>query len=355
MPTDNEIPIIIVTFRNADDACHCLRALGAANAAPEFAIYISENGGPEAFDRLVESLTGEAGPCYPDISHTPANSRRFTRTVQLRLRTVEPGRTVSVHAGEAVENFGYAGGINAWLEQLLASPGWPGIWVLNPDAEPAPDALKELVDYAAKHGKGMVGSRLSTRSEPDIVHCRGLAWRKWRAATNSVDFRTPVTFCPEPEELDRRLDAPSGASIYATRACIECIGPMDESYFLYFEDLDWGLRAKSCGGVGYAHKSLVMHEGGTTIGTATSRRNQSPLAVYLDFRNRILFVRRHFAPWLAWTVLAEIVEVGEYARLRAFRNMRAAARGLAAGLAGRTQRPDHMLRAHFLAKQAEQP
>ena len=346
----SDIPVVIITFRNADDVGGCLRALARVDAVTPIAVYICENGGSAAADTLIAALTGPDGPCDPQILPATLSGARFVRTVRLRLPTGGPSaRGIEVHVGQASENLGYGGGVNAWLEPLLARPDWTGLWVLNPDTAPAPDALRELAAHAARHGRGMVGSQLTTSSMPDIVHCRGLAWRKWRAATRSVDFRTPASICPPAEDVDRRLDAPSGASIFVTRACVERIGLMDERYFLYFEDLDWGLRAKQCGGVGYAHASVVVHEGGTTIGKSASRRTQSPLGVYLEFRNRILFVRRHFTPWVTWTVLAELGEIAEYARLRMFRNMKAAMRGLAAGLAGRTGRPDDILRAHVLA------
>ena len=343
-------PVIIVTFGNALDADRCLHALGHADSMPRLAVYICENGGRDAFNRLVMTITGPDGACAPDPLPPTLAGPRFVRTVRLRLRTGNPSQPIRVHVGEASDNLGYAGGVNAWLEPLLAVPGWPGVWILNPDTEPAPDALKELAEYSARHGRGMVGSRLSTKSAPHIVHCRGLAWRKWRAATKSVDFRSLAAVYQRPDDLDRRLDAPSGASIYVMRDCVERIGLMDERYFLYFEDLDWGLRAKKCGGVGYAHRSLVMHEGGTTIGTSTSQRGQaSPLSVYLDFRNRILFVRWHFALWLPWTVLAELAEIAVYAWGAPFRYTRAAMRGMAAGLVGRSGRPDDMLRVHLIA------
>jgi hypothetical protein len=349
IPTPATTPVAIVTFRNADDGKRCLTALAGMDPAPRLAVYICENGGREAFDLLIGRLTGPGGPCAPDLLPPALLSDRLVRIVQLQLLTGDPARPIAVHVGEAIANLGYAGGVNAWLAPLLRVPDWPAIWILNPDTEPAPDALKELADYATRYGKAMVGSRLSTRSAPDIVHCRGLAWRRWRAATSSVDFRSPAAVCPRPEDVDPRLDAPSGASIYVTRDCIEQIGLMDERYFLYFEDLDWGLRAKACGGIGYAHRSLVLHEGGTTIGSSTSRRSQSPLAVYLEFRNRILFVRRNFVTWLPWTIVAEVAEIGEYARIRAFANMLAALRGLGDGLLGKKGRPDTVLQAHLMA------
>jgi GT2 family glycosyltransferase len=265
---------------------------------------------------------------------------------RLQLHIREMAATVFVHVGEASANLGFAGGVNAWLRPLLKQSGWSGIWVLNPDTEPAPGALKELVLYANLHRRDMVGSRLVARHAPEVVQARGLAWRKWRGATMLVDLHMPVNSSPPPDSVDRRLDAPSGASMYVTRDCLSRIGLMDQRYFLYFEDLDWGMRAKRQGKIGYADHSVVTHDGGTTIGSAMTRRQQSPLATYLNFRNRLLFVRSHGVGWLAWTIIIEFAEILDLARLRAFRNMVVAAQGMVAGLMGRSGRPDHIIRAH---------
>jgi GT2 family glycosyltransferase len=310
------------------------------------AIFICENGGAVAFDDLVAVLTGPAGTCDPDSLPQMPTRPRFVRTMRLRLRTGDPSKTVSVQLGEAYENLGYAGGVNAYLEPLLPGAEWPGVWILNPDTEPEAEALKELVRHAVEHNRDMVSSRQRPRNEPDVVLGRGLAWGKWRGATRLVGYRAPAEVCPPPDEIDRRLDSPSGGSMYVTRGCIERIGLMDERYFLYFEDLDWGLRAKREGQIGYAHYSVVVHDVSTTIGGGLSKRGSSPLSVYLEFRNRLLFTRGHFPKWMAWTFFMEIVEIMEFARIGSFRSMPSAFRGIAAGLMGRTGRPDHLMRLH---------
>jgi N-acetylglucosaminyl-diphospho-decaprenol L-rhamnosyltransferase len=192
----------------------------------------------------------------------------------------------------------------------------------------------------------MVGSRQRQRHNPDIILGRGLAWRKWRAATRLVDLGAPSIGSLTPDQIEGRLDSPSGASMYVTRRCIQRIGLMDERYFLYYEDLDWGMRAKRLGQIACADLSVVVHGGGTTIGGGLSRRNNSPLSVYLEFRNRLLFTQVYFPKWLAWTFFMEMVEIMEYVRLGSFRNMSAALRGSAAGLMGREGRPDDLLRLH---------
>jgi N-acetylglucosaminyl-diphospho-decaprenol L-rhamnosyltransferase len=341
-----EIPVIIVAFRNAQDVKRCTDALAHVVSDPPLAIFICENGGVDAFADLVAVLAGPEGTCDPDDLPPMPSGARLVRTLRLRLRTSDPSKPACVHVGEARENLGFAGGVNAYLEPLLASAEWPGVWILNPDTEPEPNALRELVLYAAKHNLDMVGSRQRPRQEPGIVLGQGLAWRKWRAAARLVDSRDPGADYRLPEAIDPRLDSPSGASMYVTHNCIKRIGLMDERYFLYFEDLDWGLRAKRHGLIGHAPSSIVVHEGGTTIGGGISRRGNSPLSVYLEFRNRLLFTRVHFPKWLVWTFFVEIVEILEYARNCAFHNMSAAFRGAAAGLVGRIGRPEQFMRTH---------
>jgi hypothetical protein len=83
--------------------------------------------------------------------------------------------------------------------------------------------------------------------------------------------------------------------------------------------------------------------GGRSIGSAPTRAARSRLAVYLDFRNRILFVRQHYSGWFAWTVLVTLLRSGEFLLVGAVANFLIALRGTLAGLRGETGRPDHIM------------
>jgi GT2 family glycosyltransferase len=334
-----KVPIIIVGFRTPEDIGDCLHALARLRGPPSFGVVICENGGARAFDAVLEALIGPAGPCPGDVEEMAPTSDTFRRLRRLRLGRDGP----VVIVGEAPENLGYAGGINACLTLLADTPGWSGFWVLNPDTEPEPDALAELVAFADLHGKGMVGSRVMFGHNPDIVRTRGLRWRRLVASSRGVDNAAPVLPEPDPAAVEAQIDAPCGASFYVTRACLDRIGLMDERYFLYFEDLDWGIRAKACCGVGYAFNSVVPHVGGRSIGSATGRADRSRLAVYLDYRNRIIFVRSHYRGWFAWTAVITLLRTGEFLLVGSVANFQVALRGALAGLRGETGRPDHMM------------
>jgi GT2 family glycosyltransferase len=339
-PVTFSVAILIVSYRCANDVRGCLEALSRANPEPKFEVFIAENGGPDAFDTLANVLTCEGGPCRNDCH--PKDSlvcEHARRNRQLRLVRTDGLQGPLVHLAEMSDNLGYGGGVNAWLRPLLRESGWVGVWVLNPDTEPDPDALAELSAYASSRDKGLVGSRLISMSDPDRIITRGLSWRKLRASSVAIDGYSPTSREPDLESIERRLDAPSGASIYASRELIQGVGLMKEHYFLYFEDLEWGLRAKKFRAPGYAHSSVVHHKGGTTIGTARRRRDRSKLSVYLSARNNILFVREHFLLWLPWTVVVGLMQVMSYAVAGAHANMVTYSRGLLAGLVGERGKP----------------
>ena len=82
--------------------------------------------------------------------------------------------------------------------------------------------------------------------------------------------------------------------------------------------------------------------GGTTIGSASPDRGASALATYLEFRNRITFVRLHYFGFLWRTIAMSLLHVF---RLPPAAGL-VALRGLGAGIRGETGRPERLLLAH---------
>lgn len=326
-------PVIIVSYRTPGDVATCLTSLDAMEAEPAFSVHICENGGAAAFDELCAKLLQPEGPCIPARDECSSFAGSFNRIQCFRLR--QSHRRVLV--GEASANLGYAGGINTWLLPLLRHEGWEGLWILNPDTVAAPDALRELAAHAAARKLGMVGSRIMASPTAARVINVGLRWRHLMGSGYAVGRGLPASIEPDSATIEAQIYAESGASLYISRACAEALAPLDERYFLYFEDLDWGVRAKAGGfGVGYAHRSVVIHSGGSSIGSPSRESVGSPFAVYLEYRSSIQFVRIHYPHWLAWTAFMRSL----YAlRLLPKGRFSPAMRGLAAGLKGETGPP----------------
>jgi N-acetylglucosaminyl-diphospho-decaprenol L-rhamnosyltransferase len=333
-----QVAVLIVGFRNSADIRGCLAALSGAGIDPNFDVFICENGGEDAYRRLIHELVEGRGPCLAVEQRGKScelETSRFLDVRHLRFRA----RSSNVWVGCANENLGYAGGINAWLDQVLNISGWKGIWILNPDTEPEPCALAALVERAETGRKGMVGSTILEAGRSDQVRFRGgLHWQKFAARSIAIGLGEHLDAPHDLLAIEAAMDSPSGASMYVTRRCIEQIGLMDESYFLFFEDLDWGVRAKASG-LGYASESIVGHKRGTTTGSARDFAGMSRLSVYLQHRNGIHFVRRHF-PWaLPVRVLVSLLYAVRFLLGRAPNNFLATLEGVWAGLKGELGRP----------------
>jgi N-acetylglucosaminyl-diphospho-decaprenol L-rhamnosyltransferase len=335
------VAILVVSFRNPKDVCACLAALSCSSVEPRFDVFVCENGGSESFSELCLALTSPAGPCTATVSNDPAHlcissSDQIVNVTCLALK----GRPSRVWIGCAKQNLGYAGGNNAWINRLLPIKTWEGIWILNPDAEPEPHALKALVERSITGGKGIVGSTILPSNDQNVVHCRGgHQWLKFKTNFTIIGCGELVDDPIDLPAIESGLDCISGASMYVTRDCLEKIGLMDERFFLYYEDADWTMRAKKLGLVGYARDSIVRHAGGTTIGGARLRAQRSWLSVYLESRNRIHFVRLYWRRFLPLAYVIGFAYAMAFLFARSPKNFKAALDGLRAGMRGETGWP----------------
>ncbi len=181
------------------------------------------------------------------------------------------------------ENTGFASGNNRGLEHSEGDY----IVTLNNDTRAEPNWLENLVKVAnALPQAGMVGSRICSFSDPDIIDsigmgiCRdgmsrgGLRNRRW----SELRLR----------EVEDIL-FPSGCVALYRRAMIEDIGFFDDDFFAYAEDADLGLRGRLAGWESVAAtQAVVYHKYSQTSGKL------SPLKVYLVERNHYWVVWKNF-------------------------------------------------------------
>ena len=88
------------------------------------------------------------------------------------------------------------------------------------------------------------------------------------------------------------IDHPLGACIMARRDVIEQVGLLDESFFMYAEEVDWCYRIRQAGwSIWQVPHAWVTHVGGA----ATSQfRSRMLIALY---QSRLRFFRKHYRPW----------------------------------------------------------
>ena len=194
-------------------------------------------------------------------------------------------------------NLGFAGGCNVGLRFALAQ-GAAYAWLLNNDTVVEPDALRHLVRrMAGDPGVGACGSTLRQYHDRSMVQAMGGAYfQRWSGFAFEIGRgrRLPAAAdLPPAGDVEARLSYVTAASMLVSRAYLETVGLMAEDYFLYFEEVDWAVRAGSRFRLGYAPRSVVYHKEGATMGSGDAPR-RSLAAEFYALRARLLFTRRHY-------------------------------------------------------------
>jgi N-acetylglucosaminyl-diphospho-decaprenol L-rhamnosyltransferase len=326
-PGAGAVVIAIVAFGRPGEVAACIAAL-MQSSFPQFEIVVVENAGVAAFELLCATLAAsDTEVCDGGTLSDPR--RAGGRCMAWRQYRLATGQRTTVLA--ASENLGYASGVNLALRSLERAPGWCGLWILNPDTEPARDALLHVIAHARRGSYGLIGSRLI---EDRVKMCGG----RWRRLIGRGRLLEDAVEPVDSAAVERRLHWVSGAAVYASREFIESVGPLEESYFLYCEDVDWSLR-RGRFRLGYAHQSIIRHAHGTSIGSASTIRARSRLAVYLESRNALLLTRLRFPRLLPIVVLITLILLPDFLLRGDRERFAAACRGWWAGVRDERGRP----------------
>lgn len=177
-------------------------------------------------------------------------------------------------------------GFGAAINQGIRASDAPFIATLNDDAVADPRWLEELVKAAeARPAVGMCASEVRLAGTPALDSAGMLI---------AIDGSSKQRGHGEPpEKFSTSRDAlcPSGSAALYRRTMLDQTGLFDESFFLYCEDTDLGLRGRWAGWeCAYVPGAIVEHRYSHSAGRAT------PLKAYFVERNRLYTAIRNF-PW----------------------------------------------------------
>ena len=71
------------------------------------------------------------------------------------------------------------------------------------------------------------------------------------------------------------------------------IGMISEDYFLYWEELDWAIRARGLFTLGYAPSSIIYHKDSASTKESKGRK-RSMVGEYYNLKNRIVLTKKYF-------------------------------------------------------------
>jgi N-acetylglucosaminyl-diphospho-decaprenol L-rhamnosyltransferase len=260
-----KLAIVIVHYNSSPDLDRCLESLVACAPRAEHQVVIVDNASRD------EGLT-EVHQRYPDFTWIFSN-----------------------------ENAGYSRGCNLGMSQVEADY----YLVLNPDIVVQPGALDSLLAFADAHPRaGMVGPQLLNEDGSIQESCRRfytfttLLLRRTilgKIFPNSETVRLHLM-----QDFDHRSSRPVdwvlGGCLLVRRSAMDRTGPMDERFFLYFEDVDWCYRMWQAGfEVLYCPDARFMHR---------HRRDSAKGALNRSFWMHLASLISFFEKWgiVVWLV-----------------------------------------------------
>jgi N-acetylglucosaminyl-diphospho-decaprenol L-rhamnosyltransferase len=215
-------------------------------------------------------------------------SRTFLRErYGARVRIIENG-----------ENLGFAAACN----RAFAATAAEYLFLLNPDAELRAGALAALVAFMDRHPRcGIAGSRIYNADgtvQPSVgefdtwagAFLRSSAWGEWPIFAR---FANGASLRDWHYDSERRVDLAIGAALAIRRSLIAQIGPFDERFFLYHEEVDFARRAAQAGWeTWFVPASEAVHEGeGSAKGqySVEARKQRSRRKYWIKHHGRLWY------------------------------------------------------------------
>jgi GT2 family glycosyltransferase len=267
--------VVVVTYNSAGDIVALLESLSAAAAGLTLRAVVVDNGSTDATIQLVCDR--------PDV--------------------------VCVETGA---NLGYAAGINVGRER---AGEYSALLVLNPDLVLEAGAIREMFAALDEPAVGVAVPMLldadghryrSLRREPTLARAIGDGLFGNRIARRP-GWLSEMVRAEADYGYRHAVDWATGAAMLVSAACDRAVGPWDEQFFLYSEEVDYAGRARAAGfRVEYLPAARAQHRGAGS--------GQSDALVALLAVNRIRYMEkrgRRPGAYRAAVILHELLRSGD--------------------------------------------
>ncbi|UUW89563.1 glycosyltransferase family 2 protein [Pimelobacter simplex] len=205
-------------------------------ASEKVAVVVVTYNRADLLERMLEGLAGLDRPADAVVVVDNASS---DHTREVLERSTLPG-LVAIHT---TDNLGGAGGFRLGL-QTAYERGYDVMWLMDDDVVPAPDCLTRLLEV---DGSCLIAVR-EDRSGALV-----------EKAALRFDLRNPLAIRPKTASIDStyatRAQMPATVEVenvafegfLVRRAVIDRIGLPDASYFIFYDDVDFAIRARRAG------------------------------------------------------------------------------------------------------------
>lgn len=229
------------------------------------------------------------------LDNLALQTRRFDEVVVADNGSSDGSPELAEKAGARVIRLGSNLGFAPAVNQAIAATHADWVAILNNDVTLDPAWLDTLLKSAERERAWFACGKILRASDPTIIDATfdeiSQSACAWRCGSGRPD--APVWNQPRNIHM-----APMTAALFR-RSLFDEIGPLDESFESYLEDVDFGLRCAAAGRCGVFAPAAVAHH----IGSATSGEWNKD-TVRRIARNQVLLAKKHLPAFAVWPMLA---------------------------------------------------
>ena len=195
-------------------------------------------------------------------------------------------------------NRGYAAACNRGVA-VAAEHGATHVLVMNNDAVLAAGALDQLSAASRQLPNCVLAPVIVYADAPDRVWSAGGYLEPPYLRNHHLGLGESISAHRD----RRRVEWATGCALWCSMETWRRVGPLDEAYFLYLEDVDWCLRAARLGVETWVIPEAVVRH---AVSTTTSGLPSATIRYY-SYRNHFRLAFRHSTGWRRGVIAAELV------------------------------------------------
>lgn len=215
------------------------------------------------------------------LKDIPHEIRIINNDVHEQTAIDELGLEYGILVEHLTANYGFARANNIGAKKATGDI----LLFLNPDTLWVRGSFHSLAACIKSQGKALIGLRLlSEEGKDEAWSCGafpslpGLFWRK---------IKTHLVRMPWENALFTQVDWVSGAGLALSKKVFDTLGGFDETFFLYYEDVDLSFRAEQAGVPTFRFPFLVFRHGRGQSHTSKKEMKQA------YFKGQLLYFEKH--------------------------------------------------------------
>ncbi|MCH5309534.1 MAG: glycosyltransferase family 2 protein [Prevotella sp.] len=225
-------------------------------------------------DSVMTALEGIEGEVFVVDNASSDDSVKMVRSRYPQVRLIESG-----------ENLGFSRANNVAIRQASGEY----VLLLNPDTEVAEDTLRGVLDFMDAHPKaGGAGVKMHNTDGTLAPESRRALPTPWVSCLKMLGFTKRYYMSHLPWDEPGQIEVISGAFCMLRHAALDEIGLLDETFFMYGEDIDLSYRLTKAGWENwYLPFSIVHHKGKST-------QKSDYRYVHIFYQAMLIFFRKHY-------------------------------------------------------------